>query len=659
MAALLGAQASASPGLEDAFRTGLGAAGLSTASARFDPSILPFYRQGEFESPLYRAAYDDPWRVPFLLSAPRRQLYVSVDRPVESIGIASRLVGDGASRDFMGNPIQPTINKARLPGSLPVALNRMRQAGLITGPMPVIRGVPEEVQQAAALIIEAAMDAEAMRKAAFANAPEASQAASFRAEVTASLSADNAADYQKRLDLARKVEMSYLHAAAQELATAAVEARRIIGAAGRSADYAFKVPTTWGAISLTGRAANDHAGPVFVAIDTGGDDTWVGAGGTQSWANWCSVVVDTSGKDAYLSDPALKTQSVASWSRRQNPPSAMGPAGGLFGIGMVVDSEGDDLYRSTAPGLGAGIFGSGILIDLAGDDTYDCSMAGQGFGRFGIGLLEDIDGDDTYDGFNQVQGCGATRGVGLLLDRAGNDVYTANDSVIDFPSAQSPEHNLSMAQGAGVGFRADYLTGRSQAGGIGILLDSSGDDKYTAGVFGQGVGYWMGLGALWDEEGNDSYRAFWYGMGAGAHFSVGVLEDGKGADTYLGQRFLTMGAGHDFGLGMLIDRAGGDLYKSGSVSMGGASENGIGVFADLAGDDRYDAGGISLGYTTEATGGSLRERALSFGAFFDLGGRDEYGVSAPWARNGVTIVNWRTKNTKPQESQLGVFQDRA
>jgi hypothetical protein len=656
LASLLSVQAPA-VSLEETVRGALGAARLTEQSARFDPSILPFYRQGEFEMPVYQAAYGNPWRTPFLMSAPRRQLVVSGERPAETIGIVSRLIGDGASRDFLGNPISPTIEKTKDPASFTAALNRMKRLGLVAASVPSPQGVPEEVLRGAALIIESALDAETYRRAAFASVPDIAEA--MRKEIEIPLLTDDAAAYQTRIDMARKVEMSYLYAGAQEIATAAAESRRIIGSVGRSADYRYEVDTVWGRISLTGRGVNEHGSrPIFVAIDTAGDDTWINPACNRSAANWVSVVVDTQGRDFYISDADLRNVRVADWGDRKRPVRQMGPGGAAFGVTALVDFEGDDVYRTATPGLGSATFGCSYLLDAEGNDEYDSRADSIGFGRFGIGIVEDLKGDDRYEGFSQVQGCGQVRGGGVLIDRDGSDTYTANNSQIDFPSAQSRENNLSLSQGTGVGARADYLNGRSLAGGLGILLDVAGDDRYNAGVFAQGTGYWMGVGCLWDLAGSDQYRAFWFGQGAAAHFSVGYLEDGAGSDTYLTQRFLGQGAGHDFGLGILIDTTGSDRYTAGAVSQGAASENGIGFFADLAGEDTYEPAGIALGYAAEAPPGSLRERALALGVFLDLSGQDDYRQSAAWARNGAQSVNWRTRQSLPEQSQLGVFVDK-
>lgn len=656
LAASLG-QTGPVPAFEEASRTALGQAGLRPETARFDGSILPFYRQGEFATPFYTATHENPWRIPFMMQAQRRQLLASQGRPLETIGIVSRLLGDGASRELLGNPIQPAVEKARRARSLESALQRMKTMNLIPGAIPSVADVPEPIQKAAAVVIEASLDAWSYRKAAFANVPNLAEA--FRRDTTQEPNPDDAELYQRQLALGRQVEMAYLYSAAQEVATAATEARALAGVAGRAASFDFRVQSEWGQIRLTGSNINRHdETPTFVAIDSGGDDVWMNPASSQTVNNWVSVCIDLSGKDQYLSHPSLGETTVAAWPQRGTTRRLLGPAAASFGITVLLDVEGDDVYRSARPGLGAASYGCSVLLDLAGDDSYESYADGQGWARFGIGILEDISGKDTYSGFSQVQGVGMTRGAGLLLDRAGNDRYDVNRETIDFPSAQDATQNYSMAQGAGVGFRSDFLNGKSQAGGIGILYDLAGDDEYVCGVFGQGVGYWMGVGALWDDTGADRYQGSWYTMGSGSLFGVGYLEDQAGDDRMTATGPASLGVGVDFAVGFLLNGSGKDVYQGGNLCLGAGSENGIGLMVDIDGDDEYRAGGVALGSASEASKGSLRERALGLGLFMDLAGVDTYPASSPWMRNGALGVNWRDRLASPAESQLGIYWDR-
>lgn len=256
-----------------------------------------------------------------------------------------------------------------------------------------------------------------------------------------------------------------------------------------------------------------------------------------------------------------------------------------------------------------------MLLDLQGNDLYDAYAFAQGAGLAGVGALIEREGRDQYACFYESQGFGAVKGFGALIDALGDDVYTAHPMPIEFPSPQTAERNVSMAQGAGYGRRADYLDGRSWAGGVGVLIDVQGNDRYVCGVFGQGVGYWGGVGMLIDLQGDDVREGVWYVQGAGAHFAIGYLEDRLGNDRYLASMNMAMGAGHDFSIGYLIDFDGSDEYNAPSLALGGANANGIGIFVDLAGDDLYQArrNEANFGRANPIGRGTLRERGFASG----------------------------------------------
>jgi len=359
---------------------------------------------------------------------------------------------------------------------------------------------------------------------------------------------------------------------------------------------------------------------------------------TSCYANPISLCIALNGEP-----PA---DNGAQWSGRC--------AAGIFGYGILADLAGNDVYASEDAAQGFGLFGTGILYDAAGADSYSCVLAGQGSGIYGTGLLIDGDGNDTHTCYEAAQGYGFTKGVGLLLDAgAGSDTYVADDTDIRFPSPQSAEHNVSMAQGVGNGLRADFTNGHSWAGGVGILIDGGGDDTYTCGVFGQGCAYWYGVGILADKGGDDSYYGLWYVQGAGAHFGVAILQDDAGDDTYRGPMNQNLGAGHDFTVAWFEDRAGNDSYEGCNLSLGTGNANGMGVFWDAAGDDSYLTRGITLGQSGGVAPASLREYMLTLGVFVDGGGHDtyrEYGAEgeqpAPYSFAGDGL-QW----TRPSSSQ--------
>lgn len=177
-----------------------------------------------------------------------------------------------------------------------------------------------------------------------------------------------------------------------------------------------------------------------------------------------------------------------------------------------------------------------LQIDPAGEDYYYNNAGG------GQGIM-----DPLRDNWQAP--------VAMSVDLAGNDHYRANESI-------------HVAQG-GSGI------------GVGILLDTQGNDEYRCGDDCQGGGK-DGLGFFRDMAGNDTYHAVSY-AGAGTTL-IGILREDAGNDTYL-LHFMAGGAAtRDDTLGLLWDRAGTDRYDDwGNVaikSYGYAYQGGRGWLVD-------------------------------------------------------------------------------
>jgi hypothetical protein len=205
------------------------------------------------------------------------------------------------------------------------------------------------------------------------------------------------------------------------------------------------------------------------------------------------------------------------------------------------------------------------------------------------------------------------------------------------PSPQLPDRNTSMGQGAGYGMRGEFFDGRSTSGGIGMLLDLAGNDRYEAQLMAQGFGYDEGLGMLLDDGGNDHFETAWYGMGAGVHHAAGILlKRGVGNDTYRSTHEMVLGTGNDFSVGVFVDEGGDDEYSVGQLSLGVAYSNSTGIFVDGAGNDRYFVASTTcraMGAAYMYAWGNARETLPSLGLFMDLGGADKYPAHCVRAKN--------------------------
>jgi hypothetical protein len=166
--------------------------------------------------------------------------------------------------------------------------------------------------------------------------------------------------------------------------------------------------TPAGRVVFGGQGADKYPDDALLTFDFGGDDFYAdSAGGTLYTPQKTSVCVDLAGDDVYRTTVGLAQGS------------------GAYGIGMLADFAGDDVYETLNVSQGAAHLGVGVLLDAGGDDRYVARSVSQGAGFEGVGLLLDAAGRDVYRLGTLGQGLGLTAGLGLLLDRAGDDDYRA------------------------------------------------------------------------------------------------------------------------------------------------------------------------------------------------------------------------------------------
>ncbi len=297
-----------------------------------------------------------------------------------------------------------------------------------------------------------------------------------------------------------------------------------------------------------------------------------------------------------------------------------GPGSGVFGMGLWLDMGGNDYYHGSNYGLGAASFGAGIFWDEKGDDVYDAGFLTQGVGQYGVGAFVDMQGNDHYKSYMAGQGFGGPGGVGLLVDFSGDDEYSCGGKIPDAFEARMRRHQgvhyFSMCQGYSFGFRPDI------SGGIGLLIDHAGDDTYKADIFSQGGAYWFGLGMLIDSAGNDRYEAYEHCQGESLHVGAGFLGDWSGNDKYIGYEHC-QGVGMDRAMGVLYDRSGDDSYRSHHESQGaGLKPYGVGILIDEQGDDHYDALRDSQGFSKPAK--DIPATQWPTGILLDLGGSNVF-----------------------------------
>jgi hypothetical protein len=367
--------------------------------------------------------------------------------------------------------------------------------------------------------------------------------------------------------------------------------------------------TPLGRIAIGGEGANYYSLDAAVIIDLGGDDVYADAGGAKGSAAPVTVVIDLGGDDQYAATAFVSQGS------------------GFMGTAILIDKSGDDTYTGAPLSQGAGVMGVGILVDYDGDDRYFGQELAQGIGFWGFGLLLDTGGADRYHSHLFAQGVGGPKGVGLLVDIKGPDAYLATGKHRGTYGSKGIFSGFS--QGFGFGFRG-YTSG-----GIGVLIDAEGQDKFRAGNFSQGGGYFFGLGILKNAgREDDVYLGSRYGQGFSAHSAMGILIDDGGNDRYSGQVGALQGAAWDKGAAALIDKSGDDLYDTELqfFSQGAAAHNGFSLFLDQSGTDRYRF------QDGDKIGGNHYHGGISLSFFIDSGGgEDQYNGSL--GKNGATSLS--------------------
>jgi hypothetical protein len=573
------------------------------------------------------------------------------------------VTGAGARQDhsirpgLLGDPTEAAWRESGTPDALFNALGglfsegRRLQGKLRDDLRRTVPTVPQPIGRVAAYLLIVSRDALDWQKRACHDAPvgRGAGAAPFEDAAVTFLDSLGGAlprDVRERVEgAAARVDFEALNGGAAILAIALRRAAAVLDSSAVSGRFHFVCDTPMGRVALGGEGADAYSGGHLLVIDTGGNDTYRGAGQVRRLDRPIALVLDAAGDDRYESADS----------------AGAGPGGAVCGYAAVVDLQGNDSYSAGNIGLGAGLFGVGLLWDRQGDDTYAMRSFGEGAGLHGLGILSDEAGRDQYTVLQSGQGFGAPGGVGWLLDAGGDDEYLASDVPLDFPSSQTPDRNTSLAQGCGLGYRADYQDGHSLPGGFGLLADGGGNDRYRASVFGQGAGYWFGTGLLVDCAGNDVYDGAWYAQGAAAHFAAGLLLEGAGDDTFRVSHNMGEGAGHDFSLGLLADASGDDSYTAPNLGLGSGNENGVGILLELSGSDTYAAakGGFALGAAAGQDGPGMRRALRTTGLFLDFSGKDAYPADRMNTADGRTWLQGGSSAPPPRALRRGFGIDAA
>ncbi|MCE9560170.1 MAG: hypothetical protein K8R88_14625, partial [Armatimonadetes bacterium] len=325
------------------------------------------------------------------------------------------------------------------------------------------------------------------------------------------------------LALIRKVDLDKLLTAGLNLSTAVEKA--MVGLRIAKADVPAPVKLKVNAVNIVVLGSGDdqfQGKGEDLVIDLGGNDQFTGRiGGGIGKA---SVFIAIGGNDSFdLGD---------------------GSGGsGVLGIGIMRKVGGRDSFRGKSLCFGAGLCGVGGFAKEGGDDFYDAVSLSEGFAMFGVGACIDTSGNDHYTLGLHGQGDSRTLGVGWLVDRKGDDVYSAGGISLNSPLFKDIYY--SWAQGSSSGYRED--TG-GVSGGLGMLTDLSGDDTYISQTYAQAASYWYSVGTLFDGNGHDTYTGYHYVQASAMHACGAFLFDLRGDDGYLTKFGASHAIGHDYGV---------------------------------------------------------------------------------------------------------------
>ena len=403
-------------------------------------------------------------------------------------------------------------------------------------------------------------------------------------------------------------------------------------------DAPVVIDTPHGRIGLGTPDDDTWTGDFAAIVEPGGNDHYVGGrvGAAHGMPGQrIGLLIDRGGDDVYDAPGVNLTLGSA-----------------VLGIALLADlGHGNDRYSAGHASLGAAMGGVGILFDDGGSDVYEGKSYTQGAAGFGLGALLDAGegplpavtrdegtpdtatigqfDNDRFTAWSSAQAFARCRGIALLVNARGNDRYEAGGVYLHAPLFA--DRYQSFSQGFAIGERGvDY------AGGVALIADFDGNDRYLGDIYNQGVGYWYSAGLLYDGGGNDLYEMTQYGQGSGIHLAVGGLVDEGGNDTYVMHSGLGQGGSHDYAGSVLHDRGGNDRYMGSTSCNGCGLTNSVGLHLDRGGDDIYGArrkGGINTGRPARGFG--------SIGVLVDLDGQDDYlGIMADdtgWMQTDVGV----------------------
>lgn len=308
---------------------------------------------------------------------------------------------------------------------------------------------------------------------------------------------------------------------------------------------------------------------------------------------------------------------------------------------VILGGQGDDTYERS------GLFPDPILlVDPSGSDTYLNSAGGAcpvtpevpgskwlQCNSLAVSVVADLGQDGSNDSYlydgepAAVQGAGGPGGLGILVDVAGDDRYIAK------MTRGTTDAIFQYVDGGGQGYGF---------AGEGLQLDLLGNDIFRFDVF---------------SSAGNSIWAFAQGFGGGG--GVGISADMSGTDDWLSnglglvgggfEGIYTQGMGIWGGVGVMVDAGmGDDIYRStleaqtvDYYAQGFGAFGGVGIMYEDGGNDDY--------YTLEHGTAPFIDPLLNcaygtasfagVGIMLDLGGNDTYYGTSISDTGGASVMD--------------------
>ena len=271
------------------------------------------------------------------------------------------------------------------------------------------------------------------------------------------------------LPLIAKVDLPLIRRASEVLALQTERAEPALLAA-ISANWKGRVGFTYDGINVIVNGSSN------VILDQPGNGLLIDLGGYNKYTGRVGVGVIGASLLVSVGDHNLFEQQD------------LGAGCGLLGIGLayIAGSAG---YQSGSLAFGCGLAGVGLLSEGGAGASFKSESGAEGFGEFGIGILDLGPGSSKVSAKAWAQGAARTKGVGWLLGKDGDGVFT-------------------VEQHCGQGCSAGYDDADGQlGGGVGLFSKRGGNDKFVGGELCQSAALSFGFASFYKANGDDNFEA--------------------------------------------------------------------------------------------------------------------------------------------------------